>query len=156
MSELHINCPHCGSSFQVMVKGEPSSMMVFSCVRCKTPLMYYGGETAELDRDEFAGLRKRLSKVLDVVVSNDASVKEVADSLRRMVDASNALAEERVGQSGAGDGRGDARGVAGDGDARGTAGHGDARRAVTITDEALEKLQKDLAEMDAEKFLESL
>ncbi|MBQ3838908.1 MAG: hypothetical protein II819_03050 [Fibrobacter sp.] len=156
MSELHINCPHCGSSFQVMVKGEPSSMMVFSCVRCKTPLMYYGGETAELDRDEFAGLRKRLSKVLDVVVSNDASVKEVTDSLRRMVDASNALAEERVGQSGGGDGRGDARGVAGDGDARGTAGDGDARRAVTITDEALEKLQKDLAEMDAEKFLESL
>lgn len=147
MSELHINCPHCGSSFQVMVKGEPSSMMVFSCVRCKTPLMYYGGETAELDRDEFAGLRKRLSKVLDVVVSNDASVKEVADSLRRMVDASNALAEERVGQSGGGDARGGARGVAGD---------GDARRAVTITDEALEKLQKDLAEMDAEKFLESL
>lgn len=152
MSELHINCPHCGSSFQVMVKGEPSSMMVFSCVRCKTPLMYYGGETAELDRDEFAGLRKRLSKVLDVVVSNDASVKEVADSLRRMVDASNALAEERVGQSGGGD----ARGVAGDGDARGTAGDRDARRAVAITDEALEKLQKDLAEMDAEKFLESL
>jgi DNA-directed RNA polymerase subunit RPC12/RpoP len=152
MSELHINCPHCGSSFQVMVKGEPSSMMVFSCVRCKTPLMYYGGETAELDRDEFAGLRKRLSKVLDVVVSNDASVKEVADSLRRMVDASNALAEERVGQSGGGDGRG----VAGDGDARGTAGDRDARRAVAITDEALEKLQKDLAEMDAEKFLESL
>lgn len=143
MSELHINCPHCGSSFQVMVKGEPSSMMVFSCVRCKTPLMYYGGETAELDRDEFAGLRKRLSKVLDVVVSNDASVKEVADSLRRMVDASNALAEERVGQSGGGDGRG-------------VAGDGDARRAVAITDEALEKLQKDLAEMDAEKFLESL
>ena len=143
MSELHINCPHCGSSFQVMVKGEPSSMMVFSCVRCKTPLMYYGGETAELDRDEFAGLRKRLSKVLDVVVSNDASVKEVADSLRRMVDASNALAEERVGQSGGGDGRG-------------TVGDGDARRAVAITDEALEKLQKDLAEMDAEKFLESL
>jgi hypothetical protein len=114
--------------------------------------MYYGGETAELDRDEFAGLRKRLSKVLDVVVSNDASVKEVADSLRRMVDASNALAEERVGQSGGGDGRG----VAGDGDARGTAGDRDARRAVAITDEALEKLQKDLAEIDAEKFLESL
>lgn len=145
MSELHINCPHCGSSFQVMVKGEPSSMMVFSCVRCKTPLMYYGGETAELDRDEFAGLRKRLSKVLDVVVSNDASVKEVADSLRRMVDASNALAEERVGQSGVDENR-----------VADAAGHGDARRAVTITDEALEKLQKDLAEMDAEKFLESL
>lgn len=135
MSELHINCPHCGSSFQVMVKGEPSSMMVFSCVKCKTPLMYYGGETAELDREEFAGLRKRLSKVLDVVISNDSSVKEVADSLRSMVDASNAIAEERMERSQ--EGRRD-------------------ESAVAITDEALEQLQKDLAEMDADKFLESL
>ena len=132
MSELHINCPHCGSAFQVMVKGEPSSMMVFSCVKCKTPLMYYGGETAELDREEFAGLRKRLSKVLDVVISNDSSVKDVADSLRRMVDASNALAEEREGSR---EGK---------------------SRAAAITDEALEQLQKDLAEMDVDKFLDSL
>ena len=135
MSELHINCPHCGSSFQVMVKGEPSNMMVFSCVKCKTPLMYYGGDTAELDREEFAGLRKKLSKVLDVVISNDSSVKDVADSLRRMVDASNALAEERTERSQQG------------------------RRdevASAITDEALEQLQKDLAEMDVDKFLESL
>ena len=136
MSELHINCPHCGSSFQVMVKGEPSSMMVFSCVKCKTPLMYYGGETAELDREEFAGLRKRLSKVLDVVISNDSSVKDVADSLRRMVDASNALAEEREEKREAS-----------------REGNG---RAAAITDEALEQLQKDLAEMDVDKFLDSL
>ena len=136
MSELHINCPHCGSAFQVMVKGEPSSMMVFSCVKCKTPLMYYGGETAELDREEFAGLRKRLSKLLDVVISNDASVKDVAESLRKMVDTSNALAEEReekreLSREGVG-------------------------RAVAITDEALEQLQKELDEMDADKFLDSL
>ncbi|MBR2211193.1 MAG: hypothetical protein IJ896_06980 [Fibrobacter sp.] len=136
MSELHINCPHCGSSFQVMVKGEPSSMMVFSCVKCKTPLMYYGGETSELDREEFAGLRKRLSKVLDVVISNDSSVKDVADSLRRMVDASNALAEERE----------EKREVSREGNGR----------AAAITDEALEQLQKDLAEMDVDKFLDSL
>lgn len=136
MSELHINCPHCGSSFQVMVKGEPSNMMVFSCVKCKTPLMYYGGETAELDREEFAGLRKRLSKVLDVVIGNDSSVKDVADSLRRMVDASNALAEERE-------------------EKREASREGE-NRATAITDEALEQLQKDLAEMDVDKFLESL
>ena len=136
MSELHINCPHCGSSFQVMVKGEPSSMMVFSCVKCRIPLMYYGGETAELDREEFAGLRKRLSKVLDVVISNDSSVKDVADSLRRMVDASNALAEERE----------EKREVSREGQSH----------AAAITDEALEQLQKDLAEMDVDKFLESL
>ena len=118
------------------MKGEPSSMMVFSCVKCKTPLMYYGGETAELDREEFAGLRKRLSKVLDVVISNDSSVKDVADSLRRMVDASNALAEERE----------EKREVSREGNGR----------AAAITDEALEQLQKDLAEMDVDKFLDSL
>jgi len=150
MSELHINCPHCGSSFQVMVKGEPSNMMVFSCVKCKTPLMYYGGDTAELDREEFAGLRKRLSKVLDVVISNDSSVKDVADSLRSMVDASNAIAEERAERSQE-ERRAGAAGTSGRGAgaARGTG-------AVAITDEALEQLQKDLAEMDADKFLESL
>ena len=150
MSELQINCPHCGSSFQVMVKGEPSNMMVFTCVKCKTPLMYYGGYTAELDREEFAGLRKRLSKVLDVVISNDSSVKEVADSLRSMVDASNAIAEERAerSQEERRDGAAGSSGR-GTGAARGT-------NAVAITDEALEQLQKDLAEMDADKFLESL
>ena len=76
-----------------------------------------------------------MSKVLDVVISNDSSVKDVADSLRRMVDASNALAEERTERSQQG------------------------RRdevASAITDEALEQLQKDLAEMDVDKFLESL
>ena len=98
--------------------------------------MYYGGDTAELDREEFAGLRKRLSKVLDVVINNDASVKEVADSLRRMVDTSNALAEEREEKREA---------------SREGAGH-----AAAITEEALEQLQKDLAEMDADKFLDNL
>jgi len=146
MSELHINCPHCGSSFQVMVKGEPSSMMVFSCVKCKTPLMYYGGDTAELDREEFAGLRKRLSKVLDVVISNDSSVKEVADSLRSMVDASNAIAEERAQQGRVDESAGIASGTA--------SGH--RTGAVAITDEALDQLQKNLDEMDVDSFLKSL
>lgn len=113
---MHIDCPHCGSSFNVDIDGEPSSMMVFSCAKCQTPLMYFNGETAELDREEFAHLRKRLSKVLDVVMRQDGSVSEVAQSLKKMVDASN----------------------------------------HEITDEALEKLQKDLAEMDADSFLEKL
>lgn len=89
MSEIRVDCPHCGSTFNVMVDGEPSSMMVFCCARCQTPLMYYHGETSELDREEFANLRKRLSKVLDVVMKQEGAVSEAAQSLKKIVEASN-------------------------------------------------------------------
>ncbi|MCQ2055548.1 MAG: hypothetical protein MJY82_09715 [Fibrobacter sp.] len=127
MSEFRIECPHCGASFEVQLDGEPSSMMVFPCARCDTPLMYYHGQISELDKEEFAGLRERLSKVLNVVMKQDESVSEVADSLKKMVDASNARAAER-----------------------------DRVQATPITDEALDQLQKDLAEMDVDSFLEKM
>jgi ABC-type Na+ transport system ATPase subunit NatA len=56
--------------------------------------MYYHGEISELDREEFSKLRERLSKVLDVVMKQDSSVSEVANSLRKLVDVSNARAAE--------------------------------------------------------------
>ena len=90
MSELHIECPHCGAAFNVQLDGEISNMMVFPCVKCKTPLMFYHGEVSELDREEFAGLREKLSKVLNVVMKQESSVNEVADSLKKLVDVSNA------------------------------------------------------------------
>lgn len=99
MSELHIDCPHCGSSFNVQIDGDVSNMMVFPCAKCQVPLMYYHGQISELDREEFANLRKRLSKVLDVVLKQDGSVNEVADSLKKMVDESSARAEERKPQT---------------------------------------------------------
>ncbi len=126
MSEFHIECPHCGSNFEVQLNGEPSNMMVFPCARCKTPLMYYRGQVLELDREEFAGLRERLSKVLNVVMKQESSVSEVADSLKKMVDASNSLAAERE------------------------------KAQPSISDDALAQLEKDLAEMDADSFLEKL
>lgn len=101
-------------------------MMVFPCAKCKTPLMYYHGEISELDREEFTALRERLSKVLNAVMMHDGSVCEVADSLKKMVDDSNARAAERI------------------------------KKDAAITDEALDKLQKDLAEMNVDEFLDSL
>ena len=89
MSELHIECPHCGASFDVQIEGEPSNMMVFPCAKCQTPLMFYHGEISELDREECAGLREKLSKVLNVVMRQNSSVSEVADSLRKLVEISN-------------------------------------------------------------------
>lgn len=127
MNELHIDCPHCGASFEVQIEGDFSNMMVFPCAKCQTPLMCYHGEISELDREEFDGLRKRLSKVLDVVMKQDGSVREVADSLKKMVDESNARAEVR-GQS----------------------------SESPISDESLDMLQKNLAEMDADEFLNNL
>ena len=123
MSELHIECPHCGAAFNVQLDGEISNMMVFPCVKCKTPLMFYHGEVSELDWEEFAGLREKLSKVLNVVMKQESSVNEVADSLKKLVDVSNAKAAERESP---------------------------------ITDEALAELERDLAEMDADSFLEKL
>lgn len=127
MSELRIDCPHCGSSFNVMLDGEPSSMMVFACAKCKTPLMYCGGVTSELDRDEFQKLRERLNRVLSAVMKRDGEVSEVATSLKKLVEESNARAGER-----------------------------ESAPSQAISDEALAELQKGLAEMDVDSFLENL
>jgi hypothetical protein len=110
-----------------MLDGEPSSMMVFACAKCKIPLMHMAGVTSELDREEFARLRERLNRVLSAVMKREGEVSEVAASLKKLVDESNARAEERESES-----------------------------AVAISDEALAELQKGLDEMDVDSFLEKL
>ena len=126
MSEMDIECPHCGTKFRVQIDGDFSNMMVFPCARCQTPLMCYHGEVSELDREEFARLRQRLSKVLDVVMRQDGTVGEVANSLKKLVDVSNARADERAHEHSA------------------------------ITDDVLDTLQKDLADLDVDAFLSKL
>ena len=123
---MHIECPHCGTKFKVQVDGDFSNMMVFPCARCQTPLMCYHGEISELDREEFAKLRQRLSKVLDVVMRQDGTVGEVANTLKKLVDVSNARAADRV------------------------------QDQPAITDDVLESLQKDLADLDVDAFLSKI
>ena len=123
---MDIECPHCGTKFKVQIDGDFSNMMVFPCARCQTPLMCYHGEVSELDREEFARLRQRLSKVLDVVMRQDGTVGEVANSLKKLVDVSNARADERAHEHSA------------------------------ITDDVLDTLQKDLADLDVDSFLSKL
>ena len=127
MNELHIDCPHCGASFDVTMDGKPSSMMVFACAKCKTPLMHCGGVTSELDRNEFAKLRERLTRVLDVVMKRDGEVSEVANSLKKLVEESNARAEERNAES-----------------------------PDAISDNDLGDLQKSLDNLDVDSFLAQL
>lgn len=126
MSEMDIECPHCGTKFKVQIDGDFSNMMVFPCARCQTPLMCYHGEVSELDREEFTKLRQRLSKVLDVVMRQDGTVGEVANTLRKLVEVSNNRAEERE------------------------------QNHTHITDDVLDSLQKDLNEMDVDEFLSKL
>ena len=126
MSEMDIECPHCGTKFKVQIDGDFSNMMVFPCARCQTPLMCYHGEVSELDREEFAKLRQRLSKVLDVVMRQEGTVGEVANTLKKLVDVSNNRAEERE------------------------------HNHTAITDDVLDTLQKDLNEMDVDAFLSKL
>ena len=123
---MDIECPHCGTKFKVQIDGDFSNMMVFPCARCQTPLMCYHGEVSELDREEFAKLRQRLSKVLDVVMRQEGTVGEVANTLKKLVDVSNNRAEERE------------------------------QNHTAITDDVLDTLQKDLNEMDVDAFLSKL
>ena len=165
MSELHIDCPHCGTSFDAQIQGDKANMMVFCCARCKTPLMYYHGEVAELDRDEFAGLRKKLSRAIDAVVSNGGAMGAVAEALKKMVDASDALAEERsveknenLPQPRAGsapsefdDAAENIAGVMAPNDSAREPEHKEA-----LSDDMLAGLQKDLDELDVDSFLDKL
>jgi hypothetical protein len=159
MSEFHIDCPHCGTSFDAQIQGDGANMMVFCCARCKTPLMYYHGEVAELDRDEFAGLRRKLSRAIDAVVSNGGAMGAVAEALKKMVDASEALAEERTEKgenlpspregSAPSEFENVAEKIAG------AMASNDAEKAV-ISDDVLADLQKDLDELDVDSFLDKL
>lgn len=137
MSDLHIDCPHCGSSFEVQIEGEPSNMMVFCCARCKTPLMYFHGEVSELDREEFANLRKRLTRALDAVAKQDSGMAEVAKAIRQIVEESELRAEERAEEISA-------------------ENRAAAPAQPAITDDMLASLQKELDNMDAESFLDQL
>ena len=141
MSDLRIDCPHCGTSFDVQIEGEPSNMMVFCCARCKTPLMYFHGEVSELDREEFANLRKRLTRALDAVAKQDSGMAEVANAIRQIVEESEIRAEERAEE-------------------RSSEERSNACEATpvqpAITDDVLASLQKELDNMDAESFLDKL
>ena len=162
MSEFHIDCPHCGTSFDAQIQGDGANMMVFCCARCKTPLMYYHGEVAELDRDEFAGLRKKLSRAIDAVVSNGGAMGAVAEALKKMVEASEALAEERTEKgenlpspregSAPSEFENVAEKIAG------AMASNDAEKVqqAVISDDVLADLQKDLDELDVDSFLEKL
>src|SRR5574344_2014995 len=69
MDSMHLTCPHCGFTMDVSLRGKPSAMVVCVCSRCKAPLMCYEGEVYELDRDEFQNLRRKLTPVLDALLS---------------------------------------------------------------------------------------
>ena len=166
MSEFHIDCPHCGTSFDAQIQGDGANMMVFCCARCKTPLMYYHGEVAELDREEFAGLRKKLSRAIDAVVSNGGAMGAVAEALKKMVEASEALAEERETERLE---KGESLPSPREGSApsefenvaekiAGAMATNDAEKVqpAVISDDMLSDLQKDLDELDVDSFLSKL
>lgn len=162
MSEFHIDCPHCGTSFDAQIQGDGANMMVFCCARCKTPLMYFHGEVAELDREEFAGLRKKLSRAIDAVVSNGGAMGAVAEALKKMVDASEALAEERSEKGerlpspreGSAPSEFDA--AAENIASAMTPSEPEMVQPAVISDDVLVDLQKDLDELDVDSFLDKL
>lgn len=115
-----------------------------------------------MDREEFAGLRKKLSRAIDAVVSNGGAMGAVAEALKKMVDASEALAEERTEKgenlpspregSAPSEFENVAEKIAG---AMASNDAGKVQPAV-ISDDVLADLQKDLDELDVDSFLDKL
>lgn len=141
MSEIHIECPHCGSSFNAELHGDLANMMVFNCARCKVPLMYFRGEVAELDREEFDGLRKKLTRMIDAVVKDEKTSAAVSE-LKNMLETSNAIAEERLATQVLPLRKGSAP--------------SEYAEPTVITDEAIDKLKQNLDSLDVDSFLGTL
>lgn len=95
MELVRFVCPHCSLRMEAQLEGKPSSMMVFVCARCKSPLMRYAGEVFELDKEEYAGLRKKLSPVIAKLLQehnapsiSDDVMRELAQDLESCQDVS--------------------------------------------------------------------
>lgn len=131
---MRIECPHCGATFEVQIEGEISNMMVFPCAACKAPLMYFHGEISELDREEFANLRKRLSKVIDAAMRQNGMPDAAVQTLKNMVEESQARADERESK----------------------AARPDGSVNETLSDDVLNQLERDLDELDVDSFLDKL
>lgn len=83
MDEVRLVCPHCGLPMKVLVEGKKSSLMVFVCARCNSPLMRFEGEVFELDRTEFSAIRKKLSPVISQLQNEAESRPSISDELMR-------------------------------------------------------------------------
>lgn len=95
MELIELLCPHCGLKMGLEVEKRTSSMIVFVCAQCQTPLMLLSGEVFELDREEFAHLRKKLSPIISKLLEEypvpserDEAMRELAESLEKCKDVS--------------------------------------------------------------------
>ena len=134
---MRIDCPHCGSSFDVQFEGEPSNMMVFCCAHCKTPLMYFHGVVSELGQEEFAKLRKRLTRVLDAALARNNGMEKIADSIRKFMEESENCVENPSAQGS-------------------SCEKAEKKLRGAISEEFLSSLQQELENLDAESFLDKL
>ncbi len=80
-------CPHCGLKMELLVEQERTpSMMVFICARCKEPLMRYGGEVFDLEKAEFANLRKKLAPLISNLLAESRPREPLSkDSVNEML-----------------------------------------------------------------------
>ena len=63
MSTIQITCPHCKEESEIHLESD-ARMVVLSCAHCKTSLMYYYGETFQVDSVEMSTLsEKRMQAV---------------------------------------------------------------------------------------------
>ncbi|WP_308602882.1 hypothetical protein [uncultured Fibrobacter sp.] len=94
MEEMHIKCPCCGNEMEVSVCGKKSALMLCVCGRCKAPLMMMDGDVFELDREEFQSLRKRLSRVVDVLRESVELRRETLSLTEHLRELQNSIPSE--------------------------------------------------------------
>lgn len=84
MHNIEFECPACKLTVAISLS-KTSSMVVMSCVHCKTPIMYYHGDVFEVDSIEIADLQQKHLKAVEGYLKVH-DLKQTALGLRSISD----------------------------------------------------------------------
>jgi len=85
MARLTIECLSCGAKAELAIEAE-AEMVLLNCFNCKKPILYYHGETTEVDELEMGKLQEDSMKAIEGFLkihpdsSRRTAVKETNDS----------------------------------------------------------------------------
>ena len=63
MKKLIIICPSCSSKADLSIEAE-AEMVLLNCFQCKTPILYFHGETTQVDEGEMGKFQEESMKAI--------------------------------------------------------------------------------------------
>ena len=63
MKKLTIICPSCSSKADLSIEAE-AEMVLLNCFQCKTPILYFHGETTQVDEVEMGKFQEESMKAI--------------------------------------------------------------------------------------------